>query len=85
MKQFGVYSAGRLLIFGVVALALSAIGLRGFLLAALAVLLSLPLSYVLLARQRAAFSAVIERRVADRRARRDSLRARLRGDDEAPG
>jgi hypothetical protein len=46
------------------------------------VLLSLPLSYVLLTRQRLALGAEVERRVLDRRARRAELRSQLRGDDQ---
>jgi hypothetical protein len=38
-------------------------------------------AYVLLARQRAAFAAEVERRVEGRRAKREDLRSRLRGDD----
>jgi len=82
VRPFLVYTGARLALFVALGLVLYAAGLRGFPLAALAVLLSLPLSYVLLARQRAAFSASLERRLAERRARRADLRARLRGDDD---
>jgi Protein of unknown function (DUF4229) len=83
VRPFLVYTAARMLVLFAVALLLWVIGLHGFLLAAFAVVLSLPLSYVLLARQRIAFGADVERRVAERQARAAGLRARLRGDDDA--
>ena len=82
MKAFAVYTAGRLLVFVGMAAVLYLVGLRGFLLVAAALLLSLPASYVLLARQRAAMTQEVEHGVAERRARREDLRARLRGDDD---
>ena len=51
MKAFAVYTAGRLLVFVGMAAVLYLVGLRGFLLVAAALLLSLPASYVLLARR----------------------------------
>lgn len=80
MRPFLVYTAARMLLLFAVALLLYAIGLRGLVLAALAVVVSLPLSYVLLARQRIALGADLERRVAARRARSADLRSRLRDD-----
>lgn len=82
MKAFAVYSVGRVLVFVAVAALLYVVGLRGFVLALAALLVSLPVSYVVLARARADFAAVVERRVTERRARREDLRYRLRGDDE---
>jgi hypothetical protein len=82
MRAFLVYTVARTLVLLAVAVVLYGLGLRGFLLAAFALLLSLPLSYVLLARQRVAFGEAIERRVGERRARRADLRTKLRGDDE---
>ena len=82
MKAFAVYSVGRVLVFAGVAALLFVVGLRGFVLALAALLVSLPVSYVVLARARADFAAVVERRVTQRRARREDLRSRLRGDDE---
>jgi hypothetical protein len=81
VRAFLVYTAGRVLVLFAAAVLLYVVGLRGFLLAASALLVSLPVSYLLLARQRLAFGADIERRVSERRARRADLRARLRGDD----
>jgi hypothetical protein len=82
VKAFAVYTGGRVLVFAGVAALLFAVGLRGFVLVMAALLVSLPVSYVLLARVRADFAADVERRVTGRRTRRDDLRSRLRGDDE---
>jgi O-antigen ligase len=57
------------------------IGLGGFLAAGLALVLSVPLSFVLLARPRAALARNVEARVDSRRARQADLDARLQGDD----
>lgn len=85
MKAFAVYTAGRLLVFAGVAALLFVAGLRGFVLVLAALLVSLPVSYVLLARVRADLAAHVERRLTERRARREDLRSRLRGDDEPAG
>lgn len=82
MKAFAVYTAGRLLVFVGIAALLYAAGLRDYLLVAAAILLSLPLSYVLLARQRVALGREVEQRLGRRRTRREDLRAKLRGDDD---
>jgi O-antigen ligase len=71
--RFGLFFA----LWGVLLL----IGLGGFLAAALALVLSVPLSFVLLARPRAALARSVEARVESRRARRSDLDARLQGDD----
>lgn len=84
MRAFAVYTAARFLLFVGLAALGYVVGLRGFALVFAALLVSLPLSYVLLARQRAALAADVEQRVSGRRARREDLRARLRGDDEPP-
>ncbi len=85
MRAFAVYSVGRLLVFVGVAALLYVAGLRGFFLVLAALLVSLPVSYVVLARVRAEFGADVERRLAERRARREDLRSRLRGDDDPAG
>ena len=85
MKSAAVYTAARALIFLVLAGLGWLAGLRGFLLVIVALVLSMPLSYYFLARQRAAFAADVERKVTGRRARHDDLRSQLRGDDEAAG
>ena len=82
MKSAAVYTAARFLIFLVLAGLGWLAGLRGFLLVFVALLVSVPLSYYFLARQREAFAADVERRVTDRRTRRADLRSQLRGDDD---
>ena len=82
MKSAAVYTAARVLIFLVLAGLGWLAGLRGFLLVFVALLVSVPLSYFFLARQREAFAADVERRVNDRRARHEELRSQLRGDDD---
>jgi hypothetical protein len=83
VKSVAVYTAGRFLIFAALVGLLALAGLRGFLLLAAALLLSMPASYFLLARQRAALAENVERSLTDRRTRKDELRAQLRGDDGA--
>ena len=82
MKSAAVYTAGRVLVFAVLAALCWVVGLRGFVLVVAALLLSIPASWYLLARQREAMAADVERRVTARQARRSDLRAQLRGDDE---
>lgn len=82
MKAFAVYTAGRVLIFVGVAALLFAVGLRGFILVMAALLVSLPVSYVVLARVRADLAAGVEQRLTERQARKQDLRSRLRGDDD---
>jgi Protein of unknown function (DUF4229) len=57
------------------------IGLGGFLAPALALVLSIPLSFVLLARPRAALARNVEARIELRRARQADFDARLQRDD----
>lgn len=82
MKSAAVYTAGRVLAFAVPAGLLFLVGFRGFLLVITALVLSIPASWILLARQRAALAADVERRVTGRRDRKADLRSQLRGDDE---
>jgi hypothetical protein len=77
---FLVYTAGRIGVFLLTAAVLWLLGFRSWFLALGAVLLSMPLSYFLLRRQRAAFADSVERRMRERR----ELRAKLRGDDPSP-
>lgn len=58
------------------------LGVTGFLGAVIALALSLPLSYVLLAKPRQRFAALIEQRIEARRAQQADLDARLSGDDD---
>jgi hypothetical protein len=82
VKSAAIYTAGRILVFAVLAGLLWLVGLRGFLLVFAALLLSIPVSYFFLARQRNALAADVERKVSNRQARRQDLRSQLRGDDD---
>jgi hypothetical protein len=82
VKSAAAYTAGRVLVFAVLVGLGWLAGLRGFLVVFVALLLSIPVSYFFLARQRNAMAADVERKVTDRRARREDLRSQLRGDDE---
>lgn len=76
---FLLYTAGRLAAFVVVAALLWLLGFRSWILVMAALLLSMPVSYFALRRQRLALGGDVQRRV---RARRE-LRAKLRGDEPA--
>jgi hypothetical protein len=69
LLRFGLFFA----LWGLLVL----IGLSGFLAAAVALVLSVPLSLVLLARPRAAFTRQLEMRVEARRIERERLDGRL--------
>ena len=71
--RFGLFFA----LWGLLVLA----GLEGFIAAVVAIVLSLPLSYVLLARPRARFAANIEQRVNAHRENRAELDQKLSGED----
>jgi Protein of unknown function (DUF4229) len=58
------------------------VGVTGFLGAIIALALSVPLSFVLLAKPRQAFAAVLEHRVEARKLRQAELDAKLQGDDD---
>lgn len=64
MRSVIVYTAARLALFGATVGVLYLAGARGFLLLALAVLISGVVSYVLLSRQRDAMSASVTERAA---------------------
>lgn len=72
--RFGLFFA----LFGLLWL----VGVKGFLGAIIALVLSVPLSFVLLARPRQAFAQVIEQRMEARKQRQADLDAQLQGDDE---
>ena len=82
MGTLWLYTILRFAVFGVLFGILWLLNLRGFVGVILALLLSLPLSWVLLAKPRAALSDTIERRLVARRAHREQLNARLQGDDD---
>jgi predicted lipid-binding transport protein (Tim44 family) len=72
--RFGLFFA----LWGLLAMA----GLHGLIGALVAIVLSVPLSFVLLARPRARFAANIERRVNARRESRADLDEKLAGEDD---
>jgi ABC-type spermidine/putrescine transport system permease subunit II len=71
------YSIGRLVVFLLVTAVLALLGLRSWLLVLAALLVSMPLSYVVLRGPRTAFARQLERRARERR----ELRAKLQGDE----
>lgn len=81
LGQFWVYTLLRVALFCALWGALWLVDVRGMLGLLIAVLLSVPLSFVLLARPRAALASTLEQRVEQRKAREDELRHRLAGDD----
>jgi hypothetical protein len=77
-----LYSGGRVLVFAVLLGVLYLIGFRSWFLILGALLLSAPLSYFLLARQRNAFSERVEGRIGRRKDEKARLRAALAGEDD---
>ncbi|MBA3248906.1 MAG: DUF4229 domain-containing protein [Geodermatophilaceae bacterium] len=75
MKALVVYVLGRFLVFGVLLLALWAIGLELFLAAGVALVASIPIAYVVLRAQRDKATAALQARAQ----RKAELRARFRG------
>lgn len=71
--RFGLFFA----LFGLLWL----VGVKGFLGAIIALVLSVPLSFVLLAKPRHAFAAVLEQRIEARKERQRDLDAKLSGND----
>jgi Protein of unknown function (DUF4229) len=77
MRTAFAYTSARILLFVVSTILLYLVGARGFLLLALAFLVSAIASYVLLSRQRDRMSEVLSRRVARGQRRVSRFRARL--------
>lgn len=73
LLRFGLFFA----LWGLLVL----LGLHGFFAALVALVLSVPLSFVLLAKPRAAFARQLEARLAARTAERADLETRLEADD----
>ncbi|MCU1689377.1 MAG: hypothetical protein JWN20_1305 [Jatrophihabitantaceae bacterium] len=82
LGQFWLYTLLRVGLFGAVWGVLWVVNVRGMLGLLIAVLLSVPLSFVLLARPRAALAESLEQRVSERKVREDDLRLRLAGEPE---
>ena len=79
-----LYTLGRFACFAIVAGILYFVGLRSWLLVVVSLLASAPISYVLLKPVRNKWSVQIDRRLAQRKAEKDKLRATLRGDEDEP-
>lgn len=74
---FWLYTAARIVVFAVIFGLLWLFGVRSLLGAALALILSVPLSYVILVRPRAALAAALHDRFVIRQERTDALDAQL--------
>lgn len=85
MGTLWLYTVLRFGLFLVLFAILWLLGVGGLLGAVIAVVLSIPLSLVLLARPRAALAKTIEQRVVARRARADALDRELQGDEPDSG
>jgi len=79
LKAVLIYTAARIAIFAVLLAVLWALGLGSFPGILFALLLSMPAAYFLLGRQRADLVTAVD----ERRAARDAVRARLRGDSDS--
>lgn len=79
LKPLVLYTLGRLAAFGLPLLILWAVGVDGFLAVVIALLVSVPLSYFGLRRQRDDVTAALHQRVQRKTADRERLRSRLRG------
>lgn len=80
LGQFWLYTFLRIALFGGVWGVLWLVNVRGMLGVLIAVVLSVPLSFVLLARPRAALAGALELRASERKDREDDLRHRLAGE-----
>jgi hypothetical protein len=76
-----LYTILRFLVFGILFGLLWLVGVPAFLAAVLGLFLSVPLSYVLLARPRAALAETVEEVVCVRSAPSEETNSRLKGDD----
>jgi hypothetical protein len=77
------YTVGRVLVFAASLGVLYLIGFRRWALVLVALLVSMPLAYVLLRRSRAKFATGLERVLSRRRAEKARLQAALKGEDDA--
>ncbi|MGI8881299.1 MAG: DUF4229 domain-containing protein [Jatrophihabitans sp.] len=78
-----IYTALRVVLFGLLFGVLWLVGVNGLLAAVIAAVLSLPLSYVLLAKPRARLAEGMHEQFAARKARTAELDAELSGEDTA--
>ena len=83
-RAFWVYTLARFALFGVLWVVLWLVGVPYLFAALIAIVVSVPLSWFLLAKPRLAFAATIEARVGQRRERSAELGQRLEGRRRAP-
>jgi hypothetical protein len=81
---FWLYTGLRFGMFGAIWLILWLVGINWLIAGAIAVVISIPLSWFLLAKPRQALAANIEQRVNARVDRKWELDTRLQGDDDQP-
>jgi hypothetical protein len=81
LRLFWIYTVARFGVAAVLYLVLWLFGLGGLLGVAVAIVVSIPLSYVLLAKPRAALAENIEQRVNAHRLHQEDLTRKLTGDD----
>ncbi|MFG1926701.1 DUF4229 domain-containing protein [Cryptosporangium sp. NPDC048952] len=79
-----LYTTARFMIFVACVIVLFVIGFRSWMLVFGALLLSAPLSFFLLRKQREAFAQRVEGRMSKRQTEKAKLRAALAGDDDQP-
>ncbi|GAA3395525.1 DUF4229 domain-containing protein [Cryptosporangium minutisporangium] len=77
-----LYTVARFMVFAACVIVLFLIGFRSWMLVLGALLLSAPLSFFLLRRQREAFAMRVEGRMSKRQQEKARLRAALAGDDD---
>ncbi|GAA0230507.1 DUF4229 domain-containing protein [Cryptosporangium japonicum] len=77
-----LYTTARAMVFAACALVLFLIGFRSWILVFGALLLSAPLSFFLLRKQREAFAQRVEGRMSKRQTEKAKLRAALAGDED---
>ena len=82
---FWTYSLLRIVVFGAIFGLLWLFGLRGLIAAAIAIVLSVPLSFVLLSKPRAALAQSMQDRLQIRQDRAADLDARLGGETDDTG
>ena len=85
LAWFWIYTGLRVAVFAIILGLLWVSGVRGLLGAAVALVLSVPLSYVILARPRARLTEALHDRLMGRRQRTEAFDAQLSGDNGPTG
>ncbi|MBA2553607.1 MAG: DUF4229 domain-containing protein [Geodermatophilaceae bacterium] len=79
IKPLAIYLLGRLAAFAILLALLWAVGVDGFVAVLIALVVSVPLSYVVLRRQRDDLTAALLHRAQRKAVEREELRSQLRG------